>query len=117
MRQSVSAGRIVDVSSAGTLSDATAGGIEEDAITLQPCRQYVDLWVTVSEQEIADALVSLLQHHSKLVEGAAGCGLAAFRQLALGGQLEGRQVVVVCCGGNVALPVLQGVLQTGVVWH
>jgi threonine dehydratase len=32
-----------------------AGGIEEGSITLDPCRQYVDKWVTVSEAEIADA--------------------------------------------------------------
>lgn len=93
-----------------------AGGIEEGAITLQPCQQYVDTWLTVSEQEIADAVNSLLQHHSKLVEGAAGCGLAAFRQLAQAGELRGKQVAVVCCGGNIAVPVLQSVLQTGAVW-
>jgi threonine dehydratase len=94
-----------------------AGGIEEGAITLQPCQQYVDRWVTVSEQEIADGLVSLLQHHSKLVEGAAGCALAAFRQLAQAGELKGKQVVVVSCGGNIAVPVLHEILQTGVVWQ
>jgi threonine dehydratase len=94
-----------------------AGGIEDGAITLQPCQQYVDRWVTVSEQEIADALVSLLQHHSKLVEGAAGCGLAAFRQLAQAGELKGKQVVVVSCGGNIAVPVLRDVLHTGMVWQ
>ncbi|WIA11794.1 hypothetical protein OEZ85_011886 [Tetradesmus obliquus] len=116
MRQSVAAGSIVDVPSWETLSDATAGGIEEGAITLQPCQQYVDRWLTVSEQEIADAVFSLLQHHSKLVEGAAGCGLAAFRQLAQAGELQGKQVAVVCCGGNIAVPVLQSVLQTGVMW-
>ena len=78
-----------------------------------PCMEYVDTWVTVSEQEIADAMVGLLQHHSKLVEGAAGCALAACRQL--GDQLRGKTVVAVCCGGNVALPVLQRVLSTGKV--
>jgi threonine dehydratase len=99
-----------------SLCSMPAGGIEDGAITLQPCQEYVDRWVTVSEQEIADAIVSLLQHHSKLVEGAAGCGLAAFRQLAQAGELKGKQVAVVCCGGNIAVPVLQGVLQTGTVW-
>lgn len=90
------------------------GGIEEGAITLQPCQQYVDQWCTVSEAEIADALVSLLQHHSKLVEGAAGCGLAAYRKLVQ--RYAGMNVVVVCCGGNIALPVLGKVLNSGTVW-
>jgi threonine dehydratase len=93
---------------------AVAGGIEEGAITLTPCMQYVDTWVAVSEQEIADAMVSLLHHHSKLVEGAAGCAVAACKQL--GSSLSGKKVAVVCCGGNVALHVLQHALGEGVVW-
>lgn len=91
-----------------------AGGIEDGAITLPPCIHYVDTWVTVSEEEIADAMVSLLHHHSKLVEGAAGCAVAACKQL--GSSLSGKKVAVVCCGGNVALHVLQQVLSQGKVW-
>jgi threonine dehydratase len=70
--------------------------------------------MNLSEQEIADAMVSFLQHHGKLVEGAAGCAVAAVRQL--GARLSGKRVVVVCCGGNVALSTLQRVLATGEVW-
>jgi threonine dehydratase len=93
------------------LTHTCAGGIEEGAITLDPCIQYVDTWVTVSEQEIADAMVSLLHHHSKLVEGAAACGVAAAMRRTTG--LAGKRVAVVCCGGNVAVPVLRGVLDQG----
>lgn len=73
---------------------------------------YVDAFVTVTEQEIADAMVSLLHHHSKLVEGAAGCAVAAVRKLGL----AGKRVVCVCCGGNVSVAVLQQVLAVGQVW-
>lgn len=44
MRQSVEAGRIVGAPSGETLSDATAGGIEEGAVTLAPCMAAVDEW-------------------------------------------------------------------------
>ncbi len=54
-----------------TLSDSTAGGIEYDSQTLQPCVDCVDQWVCVGE-EIAEALVGLLEQHSKLVEGEEG---------------------------------------------
>lgn len=114
MRQSVAARRIVDAPSGDTLSDATAGGIEPGALTLQLCVDFVDRWVSVSEQEIADALVGLLAHEGKLVEGAAGCGLAAFRRLAP--ELGGKRVVLVCCGGNIAPATLAHVLQTGRAW-
>lgn len=68
----------------------------------------------VDEQEITDAMVSLLYHHSKLVEGAAGCGIAALKKLSE--RLQGKRVVVVCCGGNVAVPVLQKVLAEGMAY-
>lgn len=59
-------------------------------------------------------MVSILHHHSKLVEGAAGCGLAAFKKL--GPMLEGKHVVVVCCGGNVSVQMLKNILEIGTVW-
>ncbi|KAK9833557.1 hypothetical protein WJX81_005844 [Elliptochloris bilobata] len=42
MRRSVDAGRIVEHPSLPTLSDGTAGGVEEGAITLEPCMRLVD---------------------------------------------------------------------------
>ena len=49
-----------------------SGGIEAGALTLRPCIDHVDEWVTVTEEEIAAAVVGVIQHHSKLIEGAAG---------------------------------------------
>jgi threonine dehydratase len=74
---------------------------------------YVDTWMTVSEDDIANAIKGLLHHEGKLVEGAAACAVAACRNLA--DQLRGKKVVVVCCGGNVALQALQHVLLHGSV--
>jgi len=118
MAESVAAGKLLDMTTLETLSDGTAGGIEAGALTFEPCQHLVDSWIAVTEQEIADAVVSMLHHHSKLVEGAAGCAVAAVRKLGQEGQqqLEGKQVVVVCCGGNVAVPTLRKVLDMGVVW-
>ncbi|GIL86557.1 hypothetical protein Vretimale_11572 [Volvox reticuliferus] len=75
MARSVAAGTIVSElagphdGGGDTLSDATAGGVEFGSATLQPCSDCVDEWVTVSEVEIAEALVELLEEQSKLVEG------------------------------------------------
>lgn len=65
----------------------------------------------MSEQEIADAMLSALRQHSKLIEGAAGCALAAFwRQRSA---LRGARAVVLCCGGNVSTDALARVLAEG----
>lgn len=57
MRRSVEAGEVVSIPWLETLSEGTAGGIEEGAITLEDCSQLVDEWVTVTEEEIAAAMV------------------------------------------------------------
>lgn len=108
MRQSVAAGRVVEAPSGETLSDATAGGVEPGSITLQPCIDCVDEWLTVTEEEIADALLGMLQHESRLVEGSAACAVAAF--LKTRGRWQGKHVVLIACGGNIGLEDLRSVV-------
>lgn len=119
MRRSVEQGRLLElpeVAEAATLSDATAGGVEPGSLTFPLCRDLVDRWVAVTEQQIADAVVSCLEHGGKLVEGAAGCAVAGALQVARGEEaalLSGAVVVVVCCGGNVGGGALREALEVG----
>jgi threonine dehydratase len=108
MAHSIEAGRIVDEESGSTLSDGTAGGIEEDAITFGLCRTLVDEFVLVSEAEIAAAMRTFIDYEHQLIEGAAGVALAAM--LKQKDALAGRSVVVLICGGNVSRDTLQRVL-------
>jgi threonine dehydratase len=94
------AGRVVQVDEQPTLSVSTAGGLEDEAITLPLCREVIDRSVLVSEGEILDALRKLYREDGQLVEGAAGVAVAAFRQVA--GDYEGKTVAIVVCGGNVS---------------
>lgn len=100
MRRSVEAGRVVTMEWAETLSDATAGGIEEGSITLDACTRFVDEFVTVNEREIAAAMVGVHGHHGTAVEGAAGVAVASYIKKAR--EMGGKHAVVVICGGNVA---------------
>jgi threonine dehydratase len=94
------AGRILPVNEDPTLSESTAGGLEEGSITLDVCRAVVDSCVLVSEEEILDAM--RLVHHSKqwLIEGAAGVALAAYLKTA--DRYKGKTVAIVICGGNLS---------------
>lgn len=58
---------------AGLNPGCHAGGVEEGAITLQPCMQLVDRWVLVEERDIATAMVSLLEHDGLRLEGGTQC--------------------------------------------
>jgi len=108
MHHSVAAGRILAMESKPTLSDGTAGAVEQGAITLDLCRRYVDRYVLVSEEEIRDALRLVLDHHHTLIEGSAAVAVAgalkdrAFR--------EGADAVIVLCGANIARERLKEIL-------
>lgn len=82
-----------------TLSDATAGNIDLDSITLDLCSKLVDEFIEVSEEEIAAALELLRVHHHLDIEGSAGAALAGVLRRPSGPD-RARPAVVVICGGN-----------------
>jgi threonine dehydratase len=108
MAHSVEAGRVIEEPSQPTLSDGTAGGIEEDAITFGLCRALVDEFVLVNEAEIGAAMRQFIDFEHQLIEGAAGVALAAM--LKQKDAIAGRKVVVLICGGNVSRDTLKRVL-------
>ncbi len=96
MHKSVEAGQILDIPSKPTWSDGTAGGLEEGSITFDYCRKFVDRWAEVTEKEIEDSLIFLLQKHYCLVEGAAALSLATFRKES--NLYRGKKVCLILCG-------------------
>jgi threonine dehydratase len=107
MAKSVAAGRILDLASDPTLSDATAGGIEVDAITFDLCCQLVDEFVLVSEAQIAAAMRQYMAAFDEAIEGAAGVALAGL--LARQDAVINQKVAVLICGGNVSQQVLDAI--------
>jgi threonine dehydratase len=91
-----------------TLSDASAGGMEKDSITIELARQLVDEYVEVSEVEIARELRMYLDERQELIEGAAGVAIAAFRKRAH--ELVGKNVAIILCGANISADDLQHAL-------
>lgn len=104
MAKSIEAGEILDLPSAPTLSDGTAGGIEAEAITFDLCRTLIDDSIIVSEAEIAAAMRIYLDAEKEPLEGAAGVALAGL--LKHKDAVSGRKVAVIVCGGNVSQQVL-----------
>ena len=109
MLASVRAGRIVEDESLPTLSDGSAGGIEPHAITFDLCRDHVDHWLTVSEEEIAAAMRLIHVESGDIIEGAAGVAVASL--LKMGKRCAGKRMAVVVCGGNVDEETWQRVLE------
>jgi threonine dehydratase len=108
MIESVRAGKILDLPSHPTISDGTAGGVEPGSITFDLCRDLVDDYETVTEDEIKASLQQYLQIHHILIEGSAAVAVAACVKQSQ--QLAGKNVVVVLCGANISLQTLKGIL-------
>ncbi len=108
MAKSVQAGHILTMESLPTLSDGTAGGVEQEAITFPLCQQLVDDYILVTEEEIRQAMRLCIELHHMLIEGAAGVALAALLKSIQ--RFQGKNVVVVLCGANLSLQTLKMLL-------
>jgi threonine dehydratase len=108
MALSVRAGHVVEYASKPTLSDGTAGGVEQGAITFDLCRALIDEWVEVTEDEIATAMRDFIADHHQLIEGSAAVALAVLARQA--SALKGQRVAVVLCGSNISIDALRVVL-------
>jgi threonine dehydratase len=93
--------------SVDTIADGIAtGGISE--LTLSIMDRHVDEVVTVTNGEIAEAVLILLERAKQLVEGAGAASIAAIRSDAL--DVEGERVVPLLCGGNLDMTMLRAIL-------
>jgi len=109
---SLQKGEPESMASPKTIADGIAtGGISDR--TLAHIEAHVDDVVTVSDDEIAMAVLVLLERTKQLVEGAGAASIAAL----LSGDLdvEGERVVALLCGGNIDMSMLQTVITHALV--
>ncbi len=81
------------------------------ATTYDVCRRYLDDIVTVDEEEIAEALLFLLEREKTVAEGAGAVPVAALLHNRL--PIAGKRVAAVVCGGNIDVNVIARVIERG----
>lgn len=102
MYNCVRAGKVVTSVCKPTLSDGSAGDIEDGAKTVDLCHELVDAWAIVEEQEIANAMRDVFVQEGKVLEGAAAVAIAGFRRDHLWRESqEDSLAVIIACGANV----------------
>ena len=105
---SLGKGEIEPVHQTTTIADGIAVK-RPGELTFSLIRELVDDVVTVTDAEIGQAIVHLLERSKAVVEGAGAVGLAAV----LAGRVTGRKVVAVLSGGNIDTPLLMQVIRFG----
>jgi threonine dehydratase len=113
MKASVDAGKLVELPAGTTIADGISVKRPGD-YTFEMIRRYVDEIVTVDEEEIANAILLLLEREKTVVEGAGAVGVAAL----LHGKIpsaSGRKVVTVLSGGNIDVNLISRIIERGLV--
>jgi len=112
MAASLEARERVTVPAATTIADGIAVR-QVGEHTFDLARRYVDRLVTVTEEEIANAILLLLEIEKTVVEGAGAVPLAALANRRV--SLEGKTVALVLSGGNIDVNVIARVIERGLV--
>lgn len=107
MRASLDQGRVVKIDSCATCCDGlTAKTVSEE--TLEMAERYLDDVITLSEAEIREAVVTVLQYTKMVIEPSSATAVAAILNKKM--PIRGN-VVAVATGGNMSMQLLDEILK------
>ncbi len=111
MYDSINKGEIIELPSVSTIADGIAVKKPGD-LTFEMCQKYLDGVVTVSEDEIATAILTLMEGQKTVAEGAGAASVAAvmFDKVP---EVKGKNIVCVISGGNIDVSILSRVITKG----
>ncbi|MBW4027859.1 threonine ammonia-lyase [Acidipila rosea] len=112
MLRAVEAGGPVTIAADATVADGIAVR-RAGELTYPLVARYVDEIVAVDEEEIAKAIMVLLEREKTLAEGAGAVALAALLQAKT--SLKGKKTAVLVCGGNIDVSLLAKIIERGLV--
>ncbi len=112
MYNSIKHGKIERLASVSTIADGIAVK-EPGENTFKLISEYVDEIVTVTEDEISTAILTLIEQHKMIAEGAGATSIAAilFNKV----DVKGKKVVAVVSGGNIDVTILSRVIKRGLM--
>ncbi len=106
---SLARGEITAISPRPSLADGLTGNLEPGSITFDLVRQHVDTVVSVTETELAQAVVGLAREEHLMAEGAGAAATAAVLARAVVGAQ--RRAAVLLTGGNIDLAKFAGLVS------
>lgn len=110
MAASLQEGHIARLGEVSTIADGIA--VKEPGVnTFEMCNRYVDEVVTVSDDEIAAAILALIEQQKIVSEGAGAVSVAAVMYNKV--PVKGKKVVCLVSGGNIDVNTLSRVITRG----
>lgn len=113
MRSAILTGAPVELPASATLADGIAVR-RVGALTLANAAHYVDDIVTVTEEQIANAILTLLEQEKTVAEGAGAAPVAALLE-GLIPNIKGKRVCPIICGGNIDMNIISRIIERGLV--
>lgn len=112
MQNSVADGKIEKLDEVSTIADGIAVK-EPGDVTFAMCQKYVDGIVTVTDDEIAAAILALIEQQKLIAEGAGAVSVAAamFNKV----DIKGKKVCCLVSGGNIDVTILSRVIKRGLL--
>ena len=113
MKRSVAENKVVNLKSARTIADGIAVKSPGE-LTYQFAKENVDQFLTVSEEEIANAILLLLERTKFVVEGSGATPVAAL----LGNEfkdVQDKNIALVLSGGNIDFNMVARIIERGLV--
>lgn len=112
MYNSIKDGKIEKLEKVSTIADGIAVK-EPGDITFELIKKYVDEIVTVTDDEISTAILTLIEKHKMIAEGAGAVSVAAamFNKV----DIKGKKVCCLVSGGNIDVTILSRVIKRGLL--
>lgn len=110
MKLSMDGNRLVSLNQVETIADGVAVKTPGD-LTFSIIKDYVDDIITVSDFDIMEALLILLERHKLVAEPAGALSLAALKRL----EARNKNIVSVISGGNIDVVTMSSLINHGLV--
>ena len=109
-KKSIAENKVIELAEANTIADGTAVKKIGD-INFKYIKEYVDDIITVSDYELMEAFLLLVEKHKIIAENSGILSVAALKKL----NLKGKNIVSVLSGGNIDVLMISSMINKGLI--
>lgn len=106
----IKSNKVVELSEASTIADGTAVKRIGDA-TFEYIKKYVDEIVTVSDYELMEAFLLLVEKHKIVAENSGILSVAGLKKL----NVKGKKIISILSGGNIDVLTISSMINKGLI--